>query len=259
MSGVADLRGERDSGNLACQVFCVVRRGNPPRRLPSGYPFREILGDIAAAMRSFDRELLWAGIAAPVALTVAVLVAGSRHAGYSHVHQFISELGATGAPHRAMMNYGGLVPSGILTVLFSIAMLRTLKSHVACALGSLSVAVMGVARLGAGLFSCDPGCSLAAMSRAARLHVGFGMFAFCFGILAPLLVAFGSRVQGRGALLWLSLGVGVSSAMLFAMMLRMGPGTPYVGAVQRLILVLNYGWIVFVAIELGALNRIQRG
>jgi hypothetical membrane protein len=201
-------------------------------------------------MRSLDRWLLLAGIAAPVAHGIAVLVAGSLQADYSHLHQFISELGASGTQYRAVMNYGGIVPAGILTVFFSIGMYRRLTGRFAFALGSLLVTVMGIARLTAGIFPCDPGCPVVEMSRAAQLHAGFGFLSFCCGVLAPLLLAFGLRVHGRGRLFWLSLGVGLFSAVLLVLLLWMGPGTPYVGAVQRLMLVLTYGWVVTVAIEL---------
>lgn len=207
------------------------------------------------AIRSLDRGLLLAGIAAPIALGIASLVAGSLQGNYSHLDQFISELGASGAPYRAVMNYAGIVPAGVLTVLFSIGMYRRLTGHFAFNLSSLFVTVIGIGRLAAGLFSCDPGCSVVGMSIAAQLHAGFGLLSFCCGAFAPLVLAFGLRVRGRGRLFWLSLGVGLLSVVLLVVLLRRGPGMSYVGAVQRLLLVLTYGWVVTVAIELGILKR----
>jgi len=62
-----------------------------------------------------DRLLIFCGIAAPVVLLLAVIIAGSLHPGYSHISQAISEFGAQGAPHRAILSYAGLVPAGVLT------------------------------------------------------------------------------------------------------------------------------------------------
>jgi len=206
-------------------------------------------------MRAIDRGCLWAGIAAPLVLAVASLVAGRLQPSYSHLHQFISELGASGARYGAVMNYGGLIPAGALTLLFALAMYRGTKGHLALRGSSVLVALIGIGRSGAGFFSCDPGCSMAAMSPDAQLHVAFGLLAFGSGVFAPLLFAWGIRRQGRGPLFWLSLTVGLLSAVLVPVLFRGSPGTPYAGTLQRSLLVLAYGWIVAVALALGAGHR----
>ena len=69
-----------------------------------------------------DCILLVTGIASPLILGLAVFVGGWQYPGYSHVSQFISELGATGAPSPSILNFGGLIPAGALTVAFALAM-----------------------------------------------------------------------------------------------------------------------------------------
>ncbi len=58
------------------------------------------------------RILLLGGVIGPVLFTLVVVVAAAMRADYSHVHQFISELGATGSSHADFMNYAGFVPAG---------------------------------------------------------------------------------------------------------------------------------------------------
>jgi hypothetical protein len=55
---------------------------------------------------SDGRGLLLAGFVAPVVLTVAVVLAGRFEPDYSHVSQFVSELGAVGASHQKSFSYG---------------------------------------------------------------------------------------------------------------------------------------------------------
>ena len=55
-------------------------------------------------------------------MVLAIVVAGALHPEYSHLSQFVSELGAAGAPNPGILNFGGLVPAGVLTFLFAIAM-----------------------------------------------------------------------------------------------------------------------------------------
>jgi hypothetical protein len=50
------------------------------------------------------RILALCGAVAPIIYTVGALAAGAGYPGYSHMKQFVSELGATGAPMALVMN-----------------------------------------------------------------------------------------------------------------------------------------------------------
>jgi hypothetical membrane protein len=197
---------------------------------------------------SRSRGVFWAGILAPVFLVTAIVWAGFLETEYSHAAQFVSELGAVGAGHPWILNYLGLVPSGFLTVVFSVGMYFRLKPGgwlvTSCAL----VALAGIGRLVAGLYPCDVGCGLEDMSVSARVHALAGLVALVSGSLAPLALAVGFRQRGESLLLQVSAGLGAFSVVAVALLLGLGPGTAYIGTIQRLILVAFYGWIVFLAI-----------
>jgi hypothetical protein len=181
-----------------------------------------------------------------LALGLAVLVAGSLHPGYSHASQFISELGATGAPYRAVMNFGGIIPAGVLTVAFALAMYWNFGPGFSLAVSSALAAVAGLGRLTAGIFPCDPGCSMVEMSRPAQIHMLGGFVSFTCGILAPLVFAFAIRsVRPRLSVLSLVLGLGALVALVAGM--QQGQGSPFVGVFQRLHLAFFYGWVTVVA------------
>lgn len=61
-----------------------------------------------------DRWFVALPIASYLWLFMTVLIAGALHPGYSHVGQFMSELGAQGAPGGWMVNYLGFLPTEIL-------------------------------------------------------------------------------------------------------------------------------------------------
>ena len=119
---------------------------------------RQRTSDTKTTMRAglSDRFLLVTGIAAPLMLGLAVLFGGSLYPGYSHVSQFVSELGATGAPSPSVLNFGGLIPAGALTVAFALAMYRRYRPGTAVAVSSSLVALAGMSRLIAGIFPCEP-------------------------------------------------------------------------------------------------------
>lgn len=194
-----------------------------------------------------DSFLVFSGIAAPVFLFIAILIAGFLHPHYSHLSQAISELGATGAPFKGILNYGGLVVSGLLTFIFSLAMCRNLSPKPALLISIALVILAGIGRFLAGIFQCDPGCT-PILTQAGRLHALFGMASLAAGAIAPLSMAFGLRKEPASRLFRVSLGLGSGSLLAFIVLVT-GTFQPYFGAVQRLLLVLTYAWIIFVSIS----------
>ena len=204
-------------------------------------------------LKFIDRILSLCGIVAPVLLLCAVLIAGSLHTDYSHVSQAISELGAQGAPYNIILNFGGLVPSGILTFLFSLAMFRHIKGGLELYISCGLVALAGLGRLFAGIFPCDPGC-LPILTSSGKLHAIFGGIALLTGSVAPLMMAVGLRLQYSKVLFYLSLVLGIVTIIVF-IVLASRLWMPYFGEIQRVLIISTYTWIIAVAISIGALGN----
>jgi len=196
-----------------------------------------------------DRILSLSGIVAPLVLLVAVTVSGSLQPNYSHVLQPISALGAEGAPYRAVLNYGGLIPAGLLTSLFSLAMFRHMKGKSSLQISAGLVALAGMGRFMAGIFPCDPGC-VVFVSASAKVHAVAGVTALTAGAFAPLFLALGLRFRGSRYWYHMSLVLGLSALVtLAAAMSRLWP--QYLGLLQRVLLTLSYTWIFILAIGIG--------
>jgi hypothetical membrane protein len=189
---------------------------------------------------------------------VAIAVAGQFEPGYSHVSQFVSELGAFGASHQRVFNYGGLFSSGLLTVLFALGMYTRVKPRTWFIASSLLVAFAGFGRLVAGVFPCDAGCDMEDMSIPATIHALAGFVALTSGAFAPLLLATGLRRQRQSPLFPLSVGLGSACLILVIILFGLGRGLPYVGVLQRLILAAFYGWVVVVALKIDVLQPDDR-
>jgi hypothetical membrane protein len=201
--------------------------------------------------------LLISGIAALIVHAIAVVISGSIYPGYSHASQFISELGATGAPAPSILNFGGLVPAGALTIAFALALNWCYRQGKALALSSAFVAMAGLSRMVAGIFPCDPGCSLENMSISGKIHSAAGFTAFISGMLAPLIFASVIR-RKRHSLFWSSLLLACGMIVFFAIGAQQGPGTPYIGVWQRMNLICFYAWIVIVAVGGAVGQRSER-
>ena len=98
------------------------------------------------------------GVAGPILFTVMTLICASLRSDYSHIHHFISELGATGTPNADLMNWAGFVPAGILIALFGVSLKQLIPKSFLSGLGSILVTVFGMGMVIVGYFSCDPGC-----------------------------------------------------------------------------------------------------
>ena len=200
------------------------------------------------------RGLLLAGILAPVVLTAAIVVAGQFEPGYSHVSQYVSELGAVGASHQKAFSYGGLLLSGLLTALFALGMLLQVTPRASFIASSLLVALAGLGRLVAGIFPCDAGCVIEDMSIPATIHAFAGFVALTSGAVAPLILAVGLRRHSHVQLLPLSVALGSASLILVLILFGAGKGVPYAGVIQRLILIAFYVWVVVVALKIETLR-----
>ena len=203
---------------------------------------------------SEGRGLLVAGFAAPLVLTVAIVLAGHFEPGYSHVSQYVSELGAAGASHQKSFNYGGLFLSGVLTFLFALGLYVRVKPRASLIASSVLVAAAGLGRLVAGLFPCDAGCVMENMSVPAAIHTIAGFIALTCGAFAPLFLAVGSKGERKSELFWPSVGLGFTSVALVVVLFVFGKELPYVGLIQRLVLVAFYVWVVAVAFRINGMQ-----
>lgn len=206
--------------------------------------------------RLVGRALLVTGLAAPMSLGLAVFLGGSLYPGYSHVSQFISELGATGAPCPSVLNLGGLIPAGTLTFAFALAMYWTYRSGATLTISCAVVAWAGLSQLTAGVFPCDPGCSFEAMSRPAQIHALAGISASLSRFVAPLLFAVAIRAR-HARLFGPSLLLGAGALVALAVGFQQGADSPYVGILQRLHMAFFFTWVVIVAIVGSARSRSQ--
>jgi hypothetical membrane protein len=122
------------------------------------------------------------GIAASFIFLVFVAVIGTLHPDYSHLTQAISVLGAREAPYKDFLNFGCLVPVGILTFIFSISMLWNIRGSKFFIISSSLIMLAGIGRFFAGVFPCDPGCA-GFYSVSAKLHAVAGLKSLVSGAL----------------------------------------------------------------------------
>lgn len=159
------------------------------------------------------RLLLMAGVAVPILYFANLLINSLLYPGYSHVTQYVSELGAPEAPYRALFNSGVILvgAAGFAAGFgFFFAARRLGGNRVLAALAGLFLSLWGIAIVMAGMFPIPD-------ERHGAYGLGIGLQ------LVPLLLALAlwRRRNLRGLCLFL-LAVFVVTNIFFAIMMGAG-------------------------------------
>lgn len=201
------------------------------------------------------KNLFIGGILGPLLFTATTILCASVVPNYNHAHQFISELGAEGAETQNLMNWLGFIPTGLLIMLFSWAMLIRNKS----VLGKIGATMIGIFSLGlilSGIFSCDIGCPNFGSS-LNNIHQTIAPIAFvsiCLGILftglsfrkKPQMCRFG----------FYTIYSSVLAMILLVLLVQSLESRTYIGLVQRLLLGTVFIWMAICGYILFRKNKI---
>lgn len=176
--------------------------------------------------------------AATLAAWVPPVVFGLRWPDYRASRDFISELGAAGAPDALAVNASFLV-AGLLFVAACVIIARH-QGHGRFTTAVVLVSLVGGSYVMAAFVPCDSGCP-AEGSPAQMFHNTVGGLAYLAGGIGLLLAA-GVRTMSRGPA-WLAIGAGI-----IALASLVGMGAPELadvrGAMQRLGEAAIFTWLL---------------
>lgn len=178
------------------------------------------------------------------ALTVLMLtiIGGAAFPNYSHLSQFISELGAHGAPHAALINFAGFLPAGIFICAFAVLAWLALPRSAGTTLGMVGIVLFGVGYIVAAFYPCDAGCRPAAPSADQAIHNALGLVGYLSAPFTLALLGWKARSWPGGKTLSLHGFIGAVGAFIGITFLS--PEFPYVGLAQRLLEISVLSWVV---------------
>lgn len=196
------------------------------------------------------RFLSLGGVAGSALFTVVVIICGALRPDYSHVTQYISELGARGTSHAALMNFAGFVPTGLLLASFGVSLAFLLPRRSASVLAAACITIFGLGITFAGIYSCDPGCPHQGESWEATLHDRVSAVTFLFGIAGSALLAYLFRGLTTWRALWLYSAI--SSAVAFGFLIASAVSVEsraLIGLWQRLFIGTLFLWCMVVSLR----------
>ena len=202
----------------------------------------------------YQRFLAICGIIAPIIFTIILMIASLLRLDYNHLINFVSELGAVGAPY-AIIQRINFVFTGILIVAFTFGLHQGIDVGKGSFIGPLLVAIFGLSSVMSGIFSTDtiqPG-SFSDIMHSMSSAIGSVAAIIAFFIISERLekdilwrpYRFFSIAIAIVAIIVSVAGVGILGAV----------GTPGLG--QRLFMAVLFLWIEVMAIRLYQISSIS--
>lgn len=183
-------------------------------------------------MRNVARLIAVASAFAGYALFIGMIAwAGAAWPGYDHLRQFISELGATGAPNGQTFSLWGFMVPGALLMVFPVAAFLALPRSAASLIGFGLILLFASGAFFGGVYPCDLGCVTEGGSYSQHMHELLGLGGYLTAPLALLLVGLASRRwPGAGGLFPLGIAGAVVAGVAMPMMVM---DIEFDGAAQR--------------------------
>lgn len=196
------------------------------------------------------------GMLAPLLWAFAIVFCGSLRPDYSHFTQYISELGERGSSTELTMRYAGFVPTGLMHMAFAAFLYAAFRGSRLAAIAATLLAINGLARMGAGLFPCEPGCAGPKLLLSQQLHslsAGIGFFAFIgASVLWGIVLRRDRSLRGLSPY---SVASGILGLVFLLLMVWSDPQRAGTGLYERLSSGVLSLWVLVFAARLWQLGR----
>ena len=196
---------------------------------------------------------MFSALLGAVWLLAMMVIGGATYPGYNHLSQYISELGATGAPYGREISWYGFLPVGILIITFAMSALVAAPRSILSVLGFIGIILFAVGYIGATFFPCDYGCRPEEPSPSQVMHLIFGLAGYLFAPPTMLFLGLAARKWPNAG--WLSLFGMIAAVTSLIGFLTLDPGSPFAGLSQRVLEASVIGWVAACGLYLGLQPR----
>lgn len=201
--------------------------------------------------------LLASAILASLLALLTPVIFGALQPDYSHIRDYISELGATGTPYAYWVNYGGFLTVGILAAVVGVLLPSMIPRSPSTIAASTLFFCLSIGYLGAAFMPCDAGCPAQGTFRQS-IHNLSGIIEYLGMAISLLLfaLAFIRDVHWK-AVGWLSLLSAV--VVLFSFGALATPELQHLrGLSQRIAEISIFAWLLVVVIRAAWLSHTPR-
>jgi hypothetical membrane protein len=211
---------------------------------------------------SATRFLIAGGVIGPLLFIVAILIEGATRPGYNAWHNYGSSLSLGDLGWMQVANF---IICGLLTLCFAVGFRQALHSGRGSVWGPIMLGIFGVALIVAGIFVTDPSLGYPAGTHSSgpqtlhgTIHGVAGLIAFTSLAIASFVMTrrFASDPNWKGWALY-SFITGFVVIVFFIAATTVSaldengvlPGSP-TGLLQRVAIIVGWGWVALVAIKI---------
>ncbi len=179
---------------------------------------------------------------------MTIFLGGLAYDNYSHVSQFISELGATGSPNGSWVNYLGFIPTQVYLLAFIFVSISVLPKTKTNMIGIFFVGIYAFTLGVAAVFPCDFECRPKDPSISHLIHIYSALLGYLCGIVGIFLISSKSKLWTKSNLFMIvSYILGIVALLAF---LFLDSDFKMVGAIQRILELSIYTWLILFGYQL---------
>jgi hypothetical membrane protein len=212
---------------------------------------------ITAGDKMRNKSLMLCGILAPIVYALTVVLGGILRPGYSHVAQAVSDLIATGAPNKALLDPLFAVYN-LLVIAFAIGLFQHVHADhqkykkISGTVGALVLVAQGIFGLATLIFPEPAGGMSAAITSTGAMHIVFAGLSSLTTMLTILLMGFWFRnsqyAHRYGLYSFISVAAVFLSGGLAA--ITVANQSPVAGLVERITIGGFLQWLLVIALNL---------
>lgn len=196
----------------------------------------------------YKRLLIIFPVLSFVWLATTTVLGGYFYPDYSHVSQFISELGATGSPHGPYVNYLGFIPTEIIILAFVYCCFKVMPNSKINVTGLVLITIYALSLGLAALFPCDFQCEADEPTLSHNIHIITSLPGYFCAILAMFVLAADSApLTNKSGFKAISMTIGIFAVLA---LVSLNPEYSQAGLYQRILESLIYGWLIYFGISL---------
>jgi hypothetical membrane protein len=191
------------------------------------------------------------GVFGPIIFLFIVIILGFIFEGYNHIQDFISELGAIGAPNSIIINYIGFPFLGLSIVFLGISLyycLNKKNTDIFLIIGFILIIISGIAFFLIGFFPCDKNCIN--ISLIGIIHGYLSNIAQFSLIFSPLCIFNSLKNNYKWKNYDKYFLISFIFSFIFAIIYKSYFFENYTGLLQRISFGIPLVWAVFVSIKI---------
>jgi Protein of unknown function (DUF998) len=200
--------------------------------------------------RTMNRLVMFIGVLGALWVLGLTVIGGALSPGYDHSSQFISELGAKGAPYAKEINLAGFLPAGILIASFAVLAWWVLPRSWSSMFGMLGIGLFAMGYLVAAFFQCDEGCRPEQPSFDQTVHSVFGLIGYLTAPLTLFVLGWSARTWPNG--LGMAMLGWLCGAAALGALVSVFQGLEHVGVNQRVLEASVLSWVAACGLYIGA-------